>query len=389
MAEKAGRHRFPVRRRARTVEERRLDVLILGPVPPPFGGMSIHLSRLVPLLENRGLDVAVLNHFRSASASFVVGVLRRNPVRYYLLPRRFPARIVHYHHTGWLNLVATALGKRNQQARYVVTLHGDSIFKHLRLDGRLEIRRRITKWALLRFDAVIAVNEEIAKAIRPDLAGKQVAVIPAFLEPPDASSEAYEPALEAFLASGRTLVVAAYDVKFLHRGSELYGLDLAVGAMADLAAEWPGLRLALFVAKRPLRPTARRHLALLEQRLEQAGIRERAYIAFGCPLLPALRENVIFVRPTRADGDALSIREAQQAGIPVVASDVSERPPGVVLFPAGDVVGLCSALRAVLEGAFPDERRAESDAAKCSAVSFANILVHLYLSELDAYVGMS
>ena len=45
----------------------------------------------------------------------------------------------------------------------------------------------------------------------------------------------------------------------------------------------------------------------------------------------------LFVRPTFADGDANSVREALSLGIPVVASDVGNRPPGTVLFRTGDV----------------------------------------------------
>jgi hypothetical protein len=42
------------------------------------------------------------------------------------------------------------------------------------------------------------------------------------------------------------------------------------------------------------------------------------------------------VRPSRADGDALSGRVALALGRPVVASAVGARPAGTVTFPAGD-----------------------------------------------------
>jgi glycosyltransferase involved in cell wall biosynthesis len=44
----------------------------------------------------------------------------------------------------------------------------------------------------------------------------------------------------------------------------------------------------------------------------------------------------VFVRPTLADGDAISVREAIALGRPVVASAVGARPPEARLFPAGD-----------------------------------------------------
>ena len=50
----------------------------------------------------------------------------------------------------------------------------------------------------------------------------------------------------------------------------------------------------------------------------------------------------LFVRPTFADGDANSVREALSLGIPVVASDVGNRPPGTVLFRTGDVDDLAA-----------------------------------------------
>jgi glycosyltransferase involved in cell wall biosynthesis len=58
----------------------------------------------------------------------------------------------------------------------------------------------------------------------------------------------------------------------------------------------------------------------------------------------------LFVRPTYQDGDAISVREAVAAGVPVVASNVGTRPPGVALFRAGNVDELTKTLSAHLEG---------------------------------------
>jgi glycosyltransferase involved in cell wall biosynthesis len=55
-----------------------------------------------------------------------------------------------------------------------------------------------------------------------------------------------------------------------------------------------------------------------------------------------------FLRPTTADGDSLSVREALYLGTRCVASDVSARPPGTVLFRAGDCQDLAEKIARAL-----------------------------------------
>jgi hypothetical protein len=86
------------------------------------------------------------------------------------------------------------------------------------------------------------------------------------------------------------------------------------------------------------------------------------------------------VRPSRSDGDALSVREALQAEIPVVASDVVQRPQGTLTFPAGDVGALCSTLRDILDRPVP-----EGDAGvarKAERNSFYEGVIRIYRSQL-------
>ena len=359
------------------------DILILGPVPPPFGGISVHLSRLIPELEHAGFKVGVLNHFRSTALPFVVASLSKNPLNYYRVPKRFRTRLVHYHHSRWFHLVALALGKRKSRARYILTLHAGDIQKHFgELVSTAPFVSRITRWALSRFDTVICVDARVASLVREQLDGQRVEVLPAFLESPGQAGE-YDATIESFFNSGRVLVVAAYGVQFLEDGRELYGLDAAVHAFTTLAPEREDLRLAIFIARRPSRRRARRHLERLEQRLEGAGIRDRALVVFERPLVPALRANAVFVRPTRAEGDALSVREAQRAGIPVVASDVVPRPRGVATFREDDVAELCATLRAVLDGRIQTRSNVASvEATSATDENFSRRLIELYREEL-------
>jgi glycosyltransferase involved in cell wall biosynthesis len=64
--------------------------------------------------------------------------------------------------------------------------------------------------------------------------------------------------------------------------------------------------------------------------------------------LGLLQEADVVVRSTFADGDAITVREALNLGVPVVASDTDFRPAGVVLFKKGDATDLVEKLTGVL-----------------------------------------
>jgi glycosyltransferase involved in cell wall biosynthesis len=327
------------------------------------------------------LRFAVLNHFASTDSPFVVGSLERNPLKYYRLPTKFPARLVHYHHSRWSSLLAVALRKR-RDARYILTLHSPEI--HRQLNSGIPFMGRITEWALRRFDSIIVVNEEIGHAIRDHVGGRPINVLPAFL----AASEdgyRYDTATEAFLETGRVLLVPAYRIQFWE-GEDMYGLDMAVEAFRNLGSKRKDLRLAVFLATRSKGRKEMQYLDRLRLRLADAGLGDRALFVVGLPLVPAFRNDVVLVRPTRTEGDAVSVREALQAGLPVVASDVVSRPEGTFTFPSTDVDALCAAIDRILDE--PSEARTKATLPSAvdeqDATSFLEGILTIYHEQLDA-----
>jgi glycosyltransferase involved in cell wall biosynthesis len=365
------------------VPSRSLDVLVLGPVPPPLGGIAVHVSRLVPHLQKAGLKVGVLNHFESTDADFVLDALNRNPIKYFRMPRRIHARVVHYHHSHWAMLLAVALGRSRTGSRYVLTLHGNDVPDLL--ESRVPMLRRATRWAVNRFDAIIVVNPDIRTAIQGHVDSDRIEVLPAFLEAPSEEWQ-YDASVEDFLSSGRTLLVSAFRVQFLPDGRELYGLDVAVEAFKSLATtQWPDLRLALFIAERPSARKSTRYLRELARRLEEASLRDRTLIVFGLPLTAAFRHDVILVRPTRAEGDALSVREALHARVPVVASDVVGRPAGTSTFASDDTDDLRRALLEVLASTKETRGRPVGTTNEAtSSAEFVTSLLRIYRRQMDS-----
>jgi glycosyltransferase involved in cell wall biosynthesis len=66
------------------------------------------------------------------------------------------------------------------------------------------------------------------------------------------------------------------------------------------------------------------------------------------------RSNVV-VRPTRSDGDALTVRESLHFDTPIIASDCSVRPKGTILFNTGDEKDLMNKIYSVYQNQFSTE----------------------------------
>lgn len=346
----------------------KLDVIIVGPVAPPPGGVSAHVERLAELLEREGLSVGIIDHFNNRNHSRVIGTLRRNPLRYWLRMRRLRASVVHYHHSRWSTLVAAGFARRSHPDTWIATIHSHDIERALH--SRLPAVGRLTRWALGRFDRLIAVSDAVGEAIgRPG--GEPVAVIPAYLPP----SEAYARPDDA-VDGPPTALLSAYTVASRPSG-DLYGLDVAGVVLARACADIPNLRCEIFLSQEPPGQAERRYLDRALQPLRDVAPDERVLIRVGAPLPPAFRPGVVYLRPTRTDGDAVSVREALDFGVPVIASDVVERPPQVTALPLNDKEAWVDAIIRMLT-----EPRSSHSTYRAST-EHADSIIALYREVLD------
>lgn len=307
-----------------------LDVLLVGPYPPPHGGVSAHVEGLARALRARGVRVRVINHFSGQSCDpLLAGELRRNPLRYWRALRIVDARVVHYHHSRWSTLMATAFALRNRAGSTVATVHGRSLEPYLR--SPVPGIAQLTRLALRGFDVLIAVSVEIERSLRD--VGPPVDVIPAYI-PGVGHQAALSPETEAFLRDGTNLLVSAYRLTVDGHGRTIYGLETAIQSFAQVAADRPELRLAIFLARPPRSRRESDRLQGLLETVDDEDVRRRIRVFSGEPLTPALAFAAVYLRPTLTDGDAVSVREAIAATVPVLASDVVVRPPGVRTLPA-------------------------------------------------------
>jgi glycosyltransferase involved in cell wall biosynthesis len=234
--------------------------------------------------------------------------------------------------------------------RAILTIHSGLFPGYVARFGRK--RRAVGKWVLGAFTRVIGVNDEVGRAMREiGVDDGRLAVIPAFLGV-ERSSE-LSPEDRARIDGGRPLVVA---VGGGDKDPEI-GLPTVVATLPELIRRFPDLR-AVFVGWQ-VGPK-------LNPLIQSNGLASRA-ICLGevsherC--LALLQVADVVVRSTFVDGDAITVREALDLGVPVVASDTAFRPPGVVLFRRGDSQDLLAKLGEVL-GARRGEREAAEGGAR-------------------------
>jgi glycosyltransferase involved in cell wall biosynthesis len=310
-------------------ESAHLRVALVGDWPPPHGGVSVHVAALARHLRARGHAVRVLDIGRGDHSGPDL-VPARGLVRYAAALAGAAARreLIHVHTSGanaksWLVALAASRARLPGAPRGALTLHSGSCPAYLA--GAPE-RRQVALAACLGFGRVVAVNREIAGALAAcGVPPGRIAVLPAFT-PSQVEPGPPPPALAALRARHRPLLCAAV------MPSAIYGEDLLLEAFERVRQRFPEAGLVLFG------PGSAVPCAADGDGLHRLG--ELPHPS----ALAAIAAADLFVRPTRADGDAITVREALALGRTVVASAVGHRPPGCLLFPPGDAAALAARL---------------------------------------------
>ncbi len=362
----------------------KLDLLLVGPYPPPLGGVSSHVSQVAHATATAGYRVGVLDHFggRRATPPVLAG-LRRNPGRYVLELSRHRAELVHVHYAGRPTLlVASALARRRRtSARWLLTVHNQSLGPMLKSGG---VRSRLLRWALNQFDEIIAVSAEVSSAIAPRVPNRAMSIVPAYAGVAHGDGRSVSRATSRLLdAPGVALVVAGYRIRPIRGGGDLYGIDVAARVFAELAAEHPLLKLVVFLAHPPRGWPAKRYLGRIQSQLhrEWPG---RTHVAVGEQLAASFAHRAVYLRPSRTDGDAVSVREALECGIPVIASDATSRPGGVRAVALADVGSWVRAVREAIVDVDAHEQPTDTVVSNDDLNGSLPTMLALYRRHLDS-----
>jgi glycosyltransferase involved in cell wall biosynthesis len=316
------------RGRARAIDR----VLLIGPLPPPSGGVATHCTELRCALQAQPLSVSLLDPRRARGG--------RQRLIAALTAARLGGALVHLHTNGhnrgsW---ALAALVGLTQAAPRLLTLHSGLAPDFVRA------HKKQTRLLCNRFTKVIAVNAAIADALLAvGVAPERLLVCPAFT-PAALAFRLAPPGLAQLRRAHRLLLACA-----LAPGPE-YGALIMLDAFRLVRARAPEVGLVL-LGPGTQHPSlaAAVHARGLGGAVHHLGELPRAQA------LAVLAAADIFVRPSLADGDALSVREALALGCRVVASDVGARPLGVLTFAAGDAAAGAEQIFRAIANRFPEQ----------------------------------
>lgn len=316
-------------------------VLLVGDWPPPFGGVSVHVRSLRDAVRRAGGRATVLDIGKGQHhATDVVRSGREGRFAGVLLGLAGLHDVVHVHTSGantksWLLVAAAGLAARATGSRAIVTFHSGHCPHWLNTAGRALAARS----ALLPFHRIVAVSDEIDRAF------ERIGVPPARLEIAPAFGReglvkgVLPAAAEKLRRSHRRMICA-----MLAPGRD-YGAEELFGAFARLRARHDDVALAVYGPGTESDETRRLAESLGAAPVLRLGQIERE------EALALMAASDVFVRPTRVDGDAVSVREAMALGRPVAASRAGARPPGVHLCAPADPEDLARAIEAAFEEA--------------------------------------
>lgn len=334
-----------------------MKIAIIGPYPPPYGGISIHVQRLGALLNQEGFDTEI---FPNISARKWLADARGNWFNY---------DVLHFHDVSWMNRVGIGL-MGLMGFGVVLTIHGDSLKNQLTHAGWF--KRSLLGFSMRHITHIVGVKTEIRDLLLSlGVEPSQVSVVNAYLPPVFEQAHPVPDSIGEFVDSHYPLIVAnGFGAIPLSEETDLYGLEMIIDLCARLIGIHPKVGCLVFLAQ----IGDQNCYDELVSKVSQLGLNEQFRFIIGENLAPTLKRATIFVRPTFEDGYGISVTESLYFGVPALASDVCEREPGALIFKCGDAQDFYRCTQQVLG----DYETAKKNALEAKPLSAYEQLLAIY-----------
>ncbi|HLP72158.1 MAG TPA: hypothetical protein VK155_04585 [Bacteroidales bacterium] len=305
-------------------------ILEVSPFPPFIGGVSVSVKRLCDHLVSLGYQPV---KFDTQLSNKKINWKILKFLKYLSLPvylmfhKRFD--IIHFHVSNFLPKFYVSLWRPlfSKKTKFILTIHGS-------ITGRMKSHRGY--FAMRGFDTIICVREGDSVNV-PEKLRYRAVEIPAFIPPAESKpsvSKNVEGAIESFVQRRTFKILVNGFVIINERYNDLYGFGDAVelGVRMNESGRDTGMILIVLGLHQP--KESRQFTDRLKGYIREKNLEDHFMWIESSPMdmWPLLKRVNLLLRPTKTDGDALSIREALFLKTPVITSDAVPRPAGTITY---------------------------------------------------------
>jgi glycosyltransferase involved in cell wall biosynthesis len=276
-------------------------ILIVGKIPLPIGGITMHVSRLIDALRQRNFEQFIFCDLgRQRPSDIIVNILKY--------------KTIHLHISNPFYQLLLAVFCKLTGKKLLITYHGN--WGRYRIPGNWAVS--MSAWAS--FIPIVQNEESFHSARRWNRNVRQISTyIPG--SPPIPFSKEIDLRLNRFTENYQTIFCTnAWNVKFDKNECEIYGILSIIRTMQDKSG------LALIVSD----PSGQ-YCKFAEDILGKIPDNV-CFISESHDFRNVLQFSDAFIRNTTTDGVSLSIYEAMESDVVILASDAVQRPPFCKVF---------------------------------------------------------
>lgn len=318
----------------------KFDIKQFCTVPPPYGGVTVFVSRLIRQLTKDGYKVGGYYSSNNIIESplfdkwtwMETSLFPIKIWKYVRETRHY--KIIHSHFSleGMIYLwtLKNFFGKK-----IIVSIHNAMCSSYYKSTN--PINRFFLKLMLNSDVCWIAVSEQGREQLLkfPVKIKSPIYVIPPYI--PDLYSEDSNLSkdMQDYINHHKKIIVFYAHSFMKSDGKDVYGLEIALKVYSKLVKEYTDLGLIFCLAE----TKDSKRIAELHQMAINLQINDKIFWQIGAidNMRSLWKEVHIYFRPTSTDGDSIAIREALDNGVIVIASNVTDRPDGVMIYNYNDI----------------------------------------------------
>ena len=319
-------------------------ILIIGPYPPPLGGVSVHVSRVKEKFVSQKNIVHVYDTSKKyrnkivALKNFITKIFITKP------------NIIYFHEPteSVQKFLSLILLKKILRYTLVTVDHDCRILYNFK-----PLPKNIFRFCIKKTDKAVIIGNTTEKCYLDNkvLPSKKTTVTQSpifsiespFLPPQKTLIPKLDPKTETFIKN-RTPIISANA--FIP--CDLYGFDASVKLMQSLVKTYPNIGIIWGICKVET-SEQKKYFCDTKKKISDLKLKKHFYFLIGQEFWPIIKKSDLFIRPTLSDSFGISIQEAISLKTLAIASDVCIRPEGTILFKTGNVEHLIEKTKKQLE----------------------------------------